>query len=198
MIKGNLIGTDVTGSLDLGNSTNGVQILNSASLNTIGGVTLADRNIISGNNGDGILIDTTSPDGNSILGNYIGTDISGTSALANSVYGVFVRSKNNTIGGTAAGAGNLISGNIGGGVGISSSAATGNTVQGNYIGTNAVGTGDLGNIQSGVAIGSGASRSNPSALARSRCRRRPFRIPATCGAGSPRARRGTRDTTTTS
>ena len=59
----------------------------------------------------------------------------------------------NTVGGTTAGAGNVISSNGGFGVVIASNvvpAATGNVVQGNFIGTTAAGTAALGNMQGGV------------------------------------------------
>ena len=52
-IQGNFIGTDVSGTLDLGNSGDGVRI-NDSSGNTIGGTAAGARNIISGNNSDGV------------------------------------------------------------------------------------------------------------------------------------------------
>jgi titin len=83
-----------------------------------------------------------------VQGNFIGTDVSGTIALANIFAGVrFTRADDNTVGGTAAGAGNLISGNNGDGVSITNTAgtSTGNKVQGNFIGTNVSGKSALGN-----------------------------------------------------
>ena len=144
-VLGNLIGTDKTGTADLGNSVDGVRIASSASLNAIGGTTAADRNIISGNDNDGVKIDTTSPNGNTVQGNYIGTDKSGTGALANAGDGVEVISKLNTIGGTTTGAGNVISGNIGDGVLLSGAGATGNMIVGNYVGTDSTGSAAIGN-----------------------------------------------------
>src|SRR5262249_39768781 len=47
----------------------------------------------------------------------------------------------NTIGGTAAGAGNVISGNTGAGITLTDSGTTANVVAGNFIGTNAAGNG---------------------------------------------------------
>ena len=71
--------------------------------------------------------------GNRVLGNLIGTDVSGTSALTNG-YGIelFSGSAAPIIGGSDAGAGNVISGNLLDGVGIYSD---GNLLQGNWIGT---------------------------------------------------------------
>jgi hypothetical protein len=60
----------------------------------------------------------------------------------------------NTIGGSAPGARNVISGNGGSGVQV---AASGHRVQGNYVGTDKDGTGPLGNGQNGVAIASGVN-----------------------------------------
>jgi len=91
---------------------------------------------------------------NSIEGNYIGTDVAGTSALGNS-YGIVVRGSNATVGGTTAGTRNVVSGNAQAGVRIEGG-GTGNVVQGNYIGTKANGTEALGNGGSGVEIVDGS------------------------------------------
>jgi beta-lactamase superfamily II metal-dependent hydrolase len=151
-VQGNLIGTDVSGTADLGNSDNGVVIYGSG--NTIGGTVAGARNVISGNL-SGVAI-AASGTGNQVQGNYIGTDITGTADLGNSYFGVSISGSNNTIGGTATGAGNVISGNDSRGVEIIGSSASGNTVEGNYIGTDITGTADLGNSWNGVLI-SGAS-----------------------------------------
>ena len=155
LVQGNLIGTDVTGTQALGNATHGVLIAAGASNNTIGGTDPAARNLISGNQGDGILITDSGSTGNFILGNFIGTDVSGTAAMGNGAHGVLVVSSNNTIGGTVPGARNVISGNREDGVQIQGATATGNVVQGNLIGTNAAGTARLGNGD-GVYIAFGA------------------------------------------
>src|SRR5262249_28750367 len=78
---------------------------------------------------------------NLVTGNFIGTDVSGRLNLGNVHNGVLVKdAPGNTVGGTAAGARNLISGNGFTGVLISDAGATANVVQGNFIGTNAAGT----------------------------------------------------------
>ena len=157
-IEGNLIGTDVTGTVDLGNTGKGVRVASAAEDNIIGGTTAAARNLISGNDGDGIRI-TVGSLNNQVLGNYIGTDLTGTVDLGNSGYGVLINSAaiSNTIGGTAAGAGNLISGNDTKGVGISGLGTDGNVVQGNYVGTDVTGTVDLGNTGTGIWLASSAA-----------------------------------------
>ena len=97
--------------------------------------------------------------GNTVSGNYIGTDAGGTADLGNGEFGVSIYggAQNNTVGGDTAGERNIISGNnTPYGVAIYGSGTTGNTVSGNYIGTDAGGTADLGNGEFGVSIYGGA------------------------------------------
>ena len=136
-ITGNIIGLDKDGTAAIGNSINGIQITG-ATFTTIGGLTATDRNVISANSGIGISV---AGNNTTILGNYIGTDASGNGAsLGNTSYGIDVNSSitNVTIGGTAAGAGNVVSGNLNAGI-LFQVGSTG-TVQGNRIGVNAAGT----------------------------------------------------------
>ncbi len=151
-VQGNLVGTDISGTLDLGNGQFGIYLLPASSGNTIGGTVSGARNLVSGNDVDGIYIEGTS---NNVLGNYIGTDISGSADLGNSQSGVRLQSgANHTIGGTTAAARNLISGNNTQGILVLSS----NTqILGNFIGTNATGTAGIGNSSSGVAVFGGTS-----------------------------------------
>jgi hypothetical protein len=150
-VEGNFIGTDVTGTHSLGNAVNGVLV--SGTSNTIGGTTAGTRNVISGNARDGVRIDSSGTAGNVVAGNYIGTNAAGTAALPNQI-GVLISggSTGNTVGGTAAGARNVISGNAGDGVRIDGSGTVGNWVAGNYIGTDATGTAPVGNSGSGVEL----------------------------------------------
>jgi titin len=141
LIEGNFIGTDVTGTLDLGNGV-GVGI-GDAQNNTVGGTTPAARNLISGNI-EGVTIAGENATGNVVVGNYIGTDITGTAAVPNDT-GVLLLAPGNTVGGTAPGSGNLISGSTFNGVNLGPPNATGNVVQGNYIGVDATGTSAVGN-----------------------------------------------------
>jgi CSLREA domain-containing protein len=146
VIAGNYIGTDTTGTLDLGNFR-GIS-LQGATNCQVGGTSSADRNVISGNL-DGIAV-TSSATGNTIQGNRIGTDVSGTLAIPNDG-GINVFNASNTqIGGPAFGQGNVISGNAVCGVLIQGNTAFGNKVQGNRIGTQANGTSALGNASQGV------------------------------------------------
>lgn len=157
-IQGNYIGTDLTGTVDLGNGLTGIAIQSGSGNNLIGGTTAGAGNLISGNSEFGIIIVHPGSNGNVIQGNFIGTDVTGTADLGNSLIGVLIgaEAKDNVVGGTEAGARNLISGNDAAGVRIDTVGSTGNMVQGNFIGTDVTGTVALGNVDEGVFIG-GAS-----------------------------------------
>ena len=132
-LLGNLIGTDATGSFSLGNGTDGV-LVNSSSLNVIGGASPADSNLISGNADLGVhLLGGNSMD-NNVQGNRIGTDASGMFAIANTA-GVFLDgAPRNLI------LGDLLSGNVSAGLVIQGTGATGNFVEGNLVGLDLSGT----------------------------------------------------------
>jgi hypothetical protein len=152
-VQGNYIGTDITGTLPLGNFSSGVI----AGENTlIGGTVPEARNIISANNSTGnvVLGQNSSGSGATVQGNYIGTDVTGTLALGGSVAGIHITTSNHLIGGLVAGARNVISGNT---VGIQMgggffNGTVGNVIQGNFIGLNAAGTGPLPNTGRGISI----------------------------------------------
>ena len=86
-----------------------------------------------------------------MVGSYLGTDVTGDVALPNGG-GINIATSDNTIGGTASGAGNLISGNTSDGVSISGATATGNLIAGNLIGLNAGGTAAVANASDGVDV----------------------------------------------
>ena len=110
--------------------------------NLVGGTTPADRNVIS-ENATGIYVSGTGATGNLIEGNYIGPTPAAT-ATNTQGDGVDIEgSGGNTIGGTSAGAGNLISGNDYG-IELNPTGPTGDLVEGNTIGTDAAGTAPLG------------------------------------------------------
>ncbi|HMU62920.1 MAG TPA: SdrD B-like domain-containing protein, partial [Gemmatimonadales bacterium] len=106
----------------------------------------------------GIILTGAGATGNVVAGNYIGVNASGTAASANGSYGIQMLSgaSNNTIGGTAAAARNVISGNGSAGIRIRDASSTGNVILGNYVGLNAAGTGALGNAAEGILINSSA------------------------------------------
>ncbi|MDB5320647.1 MAG: hypothetical protein JWN40_2278 [Phycisphaerales bacterium] len=147
-IQGNYIGTDAAGTAAIQNDANGVSIEGSAGATIIGGIGAPGRNVISGNSGDGVRIDSTGS-GNVVQGNFIGTDSNGAAALPNTANGVNVLSGAVLIGGSTAGAGNVISANEGNGVVLGSS---GSSVQFNFIGLAADGVSALGNAGDGIYI----------------------------------------------
>jgi hypothetical protein len=161
VLQGDFIGTDVTGTADLGNGANGIYLAGLPN-STIGGTTPEARNVISGNDYRGVFFGAP---GVVVQGNLIGTNAAGTTELGNRWEGISVyNSSNNTIGGTTAGAGNAISGNGISGVELGYS-ATSNVVQGNSIGTDAAGAAALGNHFWGVVIHTGASNNTIGGMA---------------------------------
>jgi subtilisin-like proprotein convertase family protein len=149
-VQGNYIGTDASGGASLSNQFGGIVLGDLASGNLIGGDAAGAGNLISGNGGDGISIGGTA-ESNKIQGNLIGTDAAGNIDLGNVETGVELYSAGNLIGGMTVGARNVISGNQFG-IWLQDAGATGNTVQGNFIGTNAAGNADLGANGNGITI----------------------------------------------
>ncbi len=136
-IRGNKIGTSRTGTASIPNP-NGIAI-NNASNNIIGGTNAADRNILSGNTNSGITINAAASTGNQIIGNYIGTEITGTGSLENGTGIIIVNAGGNFIGGNTIEKRNIISGNIEGGIILNGSGTNDNIISGNYIGVDVSG-----------------------------------------------------------
>ena len=157
IVSGNYIGLDITGATIIGN-TDGVGIVNGASHNVIGGTTPGERNVISGNNDRGVSLTDTGTGYNRVSGNYIGLNAAGTAALGNRGQGVgLMNGANfNIIGGPTAGERNVVSGNNDQGIALWNTGTADNTIQGNYVGTDASGNSALGNGQNGIYL-NGAS-----------------------------------------
>jgi len=147
-LHGNRIGTDLAGNADLGNAGSGISVY--GDLNLVGGSSAGAGNVVSGNAATGIAVAESASD-NQVIGNRIGTNAAGTAALGNDSIGLWIEGDDNLAGGTAAGAGNVVSGNGGDGV-VLGGPASGNTLQGNRIGTDLAGEVDLGNSGSGLAL----------------------------------------------
>ena len=158
VVLGNYIGTDASGSNGVPNGKSGVFIGNGSSGNIIGSTNSAGRNILSGNTEYGVIL-TSNTTANVVLGNYIGVNASGSLMVSNELGGAFLADGaiGNAIGGTNAGAGNVVSGNLGNGILLRGSSVFNNTIQGNFIGTDATGTNALANTVAGVTIDTGSS-----------------------------------------
>ncbi len=152
-IRENLIGTDAAGTSPLGNGLSGITLQGSSN-DTIRGNVISD-NGRSRSGGSGIILalSGTQPHGNLIQGNLIGTNAAGTEALPNVDDGLDISGLDNTVGGTAGGAGNVISGNRSNGIRIFAGTPGGNQIMDNLIGTNASGTAALGNGTDGILLG---------------------------------------------
>jgi hypothetical protein len=175
IVKGCYLGTDKTGQQPAPNDRGFYSL--GTSNNLIGGTTAADRNIISGNRFNGIVLaenDSRSiqTSGNIIQGNYVGTDVTGTMALPNctvgpgssGLSGMRVISNGAKIGGSEAGAGNLVSGNASIGISLIGSTAV---IQGNFAGTDISGSVALPNNGAGISMESlGGTIGGPAAGAR--------------------------------
>ena len=149
LVEACFVGTSASGTSAVGNFQ-GIRITSSD--NVVGGTTAGTRNLIVGNTDDGVHI-TGQISGNTVQGNYIGTDVNGTSALSNGDDGIHIRiATYTTVGGTTAGARNMISGNSDFGI-MAQDGAANTLIQGNYIGTDVSGTQDLGNGNNGIGIG---------------------------------------------
>ena len=139
------IGTDVFGATAIANGNAGVLINVGAYSNTIGSLDSSLATLISGNTTTGIEMHGTHD--NTVIGTKIGTDASGVLPVANGGNGIYIdTSNNNTIGGTAPGAGNTIAFNTYNGVIVWS--GTGNAIERNSI---------HGNSQLGIYLGVGAN-----------------------------------------
>ncbi len=152
LVEGNYIGTQ-SGEDDYGNAFYGI-LLDQAGSNTVGGSTSAAGNVVA-NNASGIAIVGSLSSGNLVEGNLVGTSADGTAPLGNANVGIaIISAPGNTIGGTTTGAADVIAGNT---VGVYLDGASGNLIEGDFIGTNAGGASQFGNSEDGVAIDDEAS-----------------------------------------
>ncbi|MBI5933202.1 MAG: hypothetical protein HY867_05805 [Chloroflexi bacterium] len=142
MIQGNYIGTTEDGTAPLANGESGVVVYLSASNTLIGGGTAGVRNVISGNNWEGI--DSAAP-GTRIQGNYIGTNAAGAGGVGNALGGILIVAGNAIIGGGAAATSNVIAYNNGKGVAIVGNTSRVNMRRNSFYSNSALGI-DLGNF----------------------------------------------------
>ena len=149
VVLNNSIGTNVEGTAALPNSVIGV-LISQSSGNTVQG------NLISGNAFIGLEIAGGTASGNQVQGNKIGTNFDGTAAIPNGLDGILINNApNNTIGGTTAGAGNLISGNRSVGIQLFGPLTVGNVIEGNALGLDSAGRPTLLNRAGGIFVNTG-------------------------------------------
>ncbi len=158
ILQGNWLGLDSSGNAAAGNALDGIYLLDTSN-NLVGGTAANAGNVISGNGYVGVRIAGTTSTFNSLQGNRIGTNAAGTAALGNTYDGVFLtQGANHTfIGGTVAGAGNQISGNLATGIQLNDAGTSFNVIAGNLIGTNVNGLVALPNQSDGVFLNGVAS-----------------------------------------
>jgi titin len=155
VVAGNIIGLNAAGTAALSNAWSGIALFNQAQSNLIGGAGPGMRNVISGNGNQGVMLAGPNTLGNTVAGNFIGVDATGSFAIANAWAGVdlFNSAQNNLIGGSVR-ARNIISGNGQSGISISGDVAD-TVVQGNTIGLNVTGN-PVPNTLAGVVLFNGA------------------------------------------
>ena len=153
-VKGNYVGTDASGTRDLGNDDTGINI-SGASGTTIGGKTAASRNLLSGNAGSGLAFAGRQ---GKVFGNRIGTTVDGKAALGNDLHGVSIRggASGNLLGDGTPGGSNTIAFNGLDGVDVDDS-CTGNEISHNSVFSN----GGLGIDLRGAGEGFNTDFSNP-------------------------------------
>ncbi|MDW3179674.1 MAG: right-handed parallel beta-helix repeat-containing protein [Acidimicrobiia bacterium] len=153
-LRSNHIGLDASGLIDRGNGDRGVDLQAGSGPTTVGGTNAIDRNVISGNGDDGIII--FGSDDNIVINNLIGTDVSGLSAIPNAADGVVLASgsADNTIG--QPGFGNVLSGNANDGIEIDDTTGP-NTIQSNIIGLGLDGDALVPNGRYGIVLYNGAN-----------------------------------------
>lgn len=156
-VWGNFIGLNAAGTGAIPNAWSGIAIFNGAQSNLIGGTTVSQRNVISGNALQGVVVADPGTSGNVISGNSIGLNAAGTVAVPNQWPAVnfFNSPSGNTIGGSQIGAGNVICGNASLGIVIQSGSSN-NAALGNFIGINPAGSLAFPNGDAGIGLWDGA------------------------------------------
>jgi hypothetical protein len=158
VIDGNFIGTDPAGAAALPNLFAGILVHTGAAHVTIGGLTPAARNLVSGNL-YGILFGQGGGAGSGgtnhlVQGNLIGTDATGGNAIPGQDRGIETLGTTSDIliGGTTAASRNVFSGNINYGIRFRAGNGTNNVAQGNYVGTNPAGDAPVPNAHYGISV----------------------------------------------
>jgi len=170
VFQGNFVGTNDDGTAASANGHSGFYVSGTVQNLLIGGSGAGEGNVFSGNANHGLVFSDMNVFANPtdpvvfVQGNFIGTNATGTEALANGVVGILLDrgARNVQIGGTGAGEGNVISGNGLDGIRIARSnnlagGANHINIYGNFIGTNGVGTSLIPNASSGISVFEGGN-----------------------------------------
>ena len=146
VVAGNWFGLDATGSVRTPNGSAAI-VINTPN-NLIGGTTAADRNVISGASTGVTIVRSGAaapvPHHNVVQGNYVGLNAAGTAGIW-TTSGIVVNGDDNTIGGAAPGAGNVVGAGVQDGILVTGEPAPGpasnrNVIQGNVVGLDATGS----------------------------------------------------------
>lgn len=127
-VIGNFIGLDISGLKAVANGNNGLIIQGQAAFNQIGGVTAAERNVISGNKNSGVWLHGEAHH-NQVLGNYLGLAADGLTLLGNAWSGLDFKSGAHD----NLAAGNWIAGNGDDGIYLDGAETLGNSLSQNSI-----------------------------------------------------------------
>ncbi|MFN8634998.1 MAG: Calx-beta domain-containing protein [Chloroflexota bacterium] len=153
VIHGNYIGVGSDGSTRLAN-LNGIEVESSSDIQ-IGGVGLAEGNVISGNITSQVSLTglCACVDFTRLRGNIIGLNAAGTAIVTNTAYGVLITDAQGiVVGGNKTAEGNIISGNQKDGIALIGDGTQDVLIYGNRIGTNVTGTAALGNGRDGISV----------------------------------------------
>jgi CSLREA domain-containing protein len=161
-IVGSFVGPDKVGGGSVAGNGEGIVLIGAAAYgNTVGGATAAQADVVSGNAGAGIRIDSGAWS-NTVAGCFVGTSATGTVALPNAGAGILIAggSYGNTLGGAVATPGsppgNVVSGNAAAGIEMVGGGTSGNLAQGSLVGLAAGGSSPLGNGSDGLRLHAGA------------------------------------------
>lgn len=155
VITGNYIGLNAAGTANVLNSEHAIY-LSTTGTTTIGGVGVGEGNVITAASGKSAIDISNTPNA-SVLGNIIGTNAVGDTRLSAGSFAINVHDSANTqIGGSVAGASNIVAGYSVTGINVGGNSA-GTSIQGNFVGTNAAGLLDLTTGFYGITIQSAAT-----------------------------------------
>lgn len=143
-ISFNLVGLDAAGAVGMGNGGDGIVVDGSPSNFIV-------SNVVGGNSASGISVSGSGSEDVEIRGNFVGTNLTASKAVANGFAGIEIDGAVRTlVGGIAPADRNVVSGNAGAGIVVTAAEAT--EIRQNLVGLTASGLGRLGNAGNGIVI----------------------------------------------